>query len=97
MSKSPWVSVADEFPPDYQVVDVWFQVWASPLSFGMADHWCEPEAWRGEGKWFHYYKQRNNEKAELESHYITHWKPAGRTDVEGPDSIIWKASALANL
>lgn len=84
--KTPWIAVDEKFPPDSETVDVWFDVYASPLSFGMADSWCE------NGKWFHFFK---GEKAELNSRYITHWKPLGSTAIDGPDSIIWKAGALA--
>jgi hypothetical protein len=65
------------------------------MSFGIADEWCEPGAWRESGKWFHHCKQEKNAKLELQSRYITHWKLSGKTDIEGPDSIIWKAGALA--
>jgi hypothetical protein len=96
---SPWVPVNERMPPDHDKVDVWFNVWASPMSFGMADSWCEPEAWRESEKWFHInkYEIGRGEKLELESRYISHWKPVGATDIEGPDSIIWKASALAGV
>lgn len=90
--KSPWVSVNDRLPHDLDTVDVWFDVWASPLSFGISDSWCEPQAWREGRKWFHKYEGK---KAELESRYISHWKPTGAIDIEGPDSVIWKAAALA--
>jgi hypothetical protein len=90
--ETPWVSVADKFPPDHQAVDVWFDVWASPMSFGMADQWCEPNAWREDGKWFHLFEDK---KAELNARYISHWKPLGPIDIEGPDSLIWKAVGLA--
>lgn len=90
--RNPWVAVSSEFPPDCQQVDVWFDVWASPLSMGIADQWCEPHAWREKGKWFHNY---NGEKAELQSRYITHWKMTGATEIDGPDSLIWKAAGLA--
>lgn len=90
--KSPWIEVADKFPPDGERVDVWFEVWASALSFGMADSWCEPNAWRESGDWFHIFKGK---KARLNSRYISHWKPLGPTDVEEPSSIIWQAVGLA--
>ena len=90
--KSPWIEVKEGFPPEKELVDVWFDVWASPLSFGMADQWCEPNAWREARKWFHIYE---GEKAELQSRYISHWKPSGPTDIEAPDHIVWKACALA--
>lgn len=90
--KSPWIEVGERFPADGERVDVWFDVWASPSSFGMADQWCEPSAWRESGKWFHVYK---GDKAELTARYISHWKELGPTDIEAPDSLIWKAAALA--
>lgn len=94
---SPWISVAENFPPDGDIVDIWFNVWASPLSFGLADQWCESGAWREAGKWFHHCAQENNKKLELQSRYITHWKPSGPTDIEAPDALIWKAAGLANI
>lgn len=95
--KSPWISTNERMPHDFEKVDVWFDVWASPRSFGMADSWCEPEVWRESGKWFHHCKQENNAKLQLESRYITHWKTVGEIGIEGPDSIIWKASVLADI
>ena len=98
MIKTPWVSCAEKMP-DGEKVDVWFDVWASPLSFGMADSWCEPKAWRESGKWFHInrYEIGKGEKLELKSRYISHWKVAGPTDIEGPNSVIWQAAALSSL
>jgi hypothetical protein len=92
--ESPWVSVTDKVPPDHELVDVWFHVRASLRSFGWADRWCEPKAWRENGKWFHEFEYR---PAELESRYITHWKPLGPIDIESPDSVIWQAVGLAGI
>lgn len=92
--KSPWIDVCEQLPAEGELVDVWFDVYASPLSFGMADQWCEPNAWREKKKWFHRYK---GEKAELQSRYITHWKPLGDIHIEGPDSVIWQAAGLASI
>ena len=32
--------------------DLWFDVWASPRSMGMADAWRATNCWRKDGKWF---------------------------------------------
>lgn len=91
--ESPWIAVSDRLSPGGELVDVWFNVWASPMSFGMADEWCEPRAWRESGKWYHVYQ---GDKAELNARYISHWKPPGAIDIEGPDAVIWKAVGLAS-
>jgi hypothetical protein len=67
---SEWISVKKRLPKDYKEVDVWFDVTASPRSYGMADRWREPNAYRQNGKWVHRFK---GEIAELNSDYITHW------------------------
>lgn len=61
--KGEWISVADRLPKNYDYtpldrdqVDVWMSVHASPLSFGIADAFRVPDAWRRGGKWFHRYR-----------------------------------------
>jgi hypothetical protein len=65
-----WIKVEQSLPEDGQRVDVWFDVWASPLSMGIADSWPEPNCWRENGKWVHMYL---GEVTGLAERYITHW------------------------
>lgn len=54
---------------DDEKVNLWFDVWASPRSFGIADAWEAKNCWRENGKWF-------DDDGELEQRYITHWRLA---------------------
>lgn len=68
---SEWQPIATA-PKDGIHVDVWFDVPASPRSFGMADAWREIDCWQRDGKWWHYFK---GVEAELYAPYVTHWMP----------------------
>lgn len=57
---------------DGVVVDVWLEIRSSLASFGMADSFGVPDAWRQDGEWFHTYRGR---PTQLERGYITHWRP----------------------
>jgi hypothetical protein len=73
-----WVSVEERLPKDYERVDIWLHVTPSLRTFGMGDSWREVECWRENGMWFHYDKMAHEQeryKAQLETAYITHWRP----------------------
>jgi hypothetical protein len=67
-----WISVDDKLPADFERVDVWMSVMASPMSFGMSDAWRQPEVWRESGKWVHFDPSCAGNR-ELVGSYITHW------------------------
>ena len=70
-----WVDCHKQMPDELCRVDVWFDVHASAMSFGISDSWREPDCWRENGEWFHIYKGK---KALLRSSAITHWIPICR-------------------
>lgn len=63
-----WQSIETCTVEDYERVDLWMNVHASPRSMGMADTFRVTNAYRKDGKWF-------DDKGELYSPYITHWMP----------------------
>lgn len=72
-------------PKDGTRVHLWMEVYASPMSFGMADQFAVPDAWWDGAKWVHEYR---GQPAELRSNYIANWMPASQKipqDVE-----IWR-------
>jgi hypothetical protein len=77
-----WISVNKQLPEDWTEVDVWFEVPASPRSFGISDSWREPNCYRIDGKWFH---RQNCEVKELYAPYITHWMPIPDAPTQAPD------------
>lgn len=69
----PWqlIATAPKAVVSWQPVDLWMQVHASPMSFGMSDAFRVPDCWRNaEGKWVHDFRGK---EAELNRDYITHW------------------------
>ena len=54
--------------PDGERVNLWFDVWASPLSFGISDAWEAENCWRIDDQWY-------DAGGLLERRYITHWRP----------------------
>lgn len=75
-AKEGWKAISTFNRPDLQSVDVWMHVHASLRSFGMADAFEVPSAWRENGTWFHTYVGR---PTELYGDYITHWRAARAT------------------
>lgn len=69
-------------PRDGTKIDVWLNIYASPLSFGFSDCFEVQNAWFKDGKWVHVHGGKD---AEMHSHYITHWKPAGVEVATGPN------------
>lgn len=69
---SGWQPIATFDGPDYQEVDLWLQVHASPRSFGWSDAFRVVEAYRKDGKWVH---RHEGKEKELYADYITHWMP----------------------
>ena len=67
-AKQGWKKVSTYKGPDGEKVSLWFDVWASPLSMGMADAWDAENCWRESGEWF-------DAGGRLETRYITHWRP----------------------
>lgn len=65
-----WRKISTFRKADYQRVDIWLTVPASPRSFGIADAWRVCDAWRKEGKWYHVDAMQNKE---IVSDYVTHW------------------------
>ncbi len=65
---SAWRPIETFVGNDYERVDLWVDVWASPRSMGMADAWRATDCWRQDGKW-------HDKGGELYQHYITHWMP----------------------
>jgi hypothetical protein len=63
-----WKPIETFDRPDYERVDVWCNVWASPLSMGLSDSFRVIDAYRLDGKWY-------DNKGLLASRYITHWSP----------------------
>lgn len=66
-----WLPIASA-PRDGTIIDLWLNVYASPLSMGIADRFGVPDAWFKDGKWVHTYR---GQPTELEIDYITHWRP----------------------
>ncbi len=60
-------------PKDGTKVDLWMEIYASPMSMGWSDEFRVPEAWFEGGRWFHH--RESGAKSELEIRYITHWMP----------------------
>lgn len=66
-----WLKIANA-PRDGTIVDLWLSIYASPRSMGLSDSFGVPDAWFVDGKWVHTYRGK---PTELESSYITHWRP----------------------
>ena len=65
-TKCLWKPIDTFDRPDYERVDVWMEVCASPRSFGFSDSFRVVDAYRKDGVWF-------DDKGELYNAYITHW------------------------
>lgn len=64
-------------PRDGTIIDLWLEIYASPMSMGMSDSFGVPDAWFADGKWVHTYRGK---PTELETSYITHWRPKETED-----------------
>ena len=66
---NPWREISEwRDGIDPSEVDLWFNVWASPLSMGIADAWRATDCYRSNGKW-------QDKGGALTERYITHWMP----------------------
>lgn len=63
-----WKPIGSFNEPDGELVDLWLNVYASPMSMGMADKWRAIDCYRQDGEWF-------DSGGKLEARYITHWSP----------------------
>lgn len=72
-----WHAIRGYKGADYEKVDLWLEVWASPMSFGWADRWCVHDAWRVGNEWF-------DAEGRLAARYITNWAEAGTGDDDSP-------------
>lgn len=72
MNKWKPINTAPETVWNWNAVDLWLTVPASPRSMGMADAWRVPDCWKrgGDGPWCHQYQ---GAETELAQDYITHW------------------------
>lgn len=68
MTRDAWQSIEECSVVDYERVDLWMNIHASPCSFGIADTFRVTNAYRKDGKWF-------DADGELYLRYITHWMP----------------------
>ena len=64
-----WKPIKTCHVEDFVKVDLWFDVWASPLSMGIADAWRAIDCWRQGGHWY-------DAGGLLAEKYITHWLPS---------------------
>jgi len=69
---TPWRQIDTFAGEDREKVDIWLHIYASPRSMGWHDGFRVIDAWRVDGKWFHYHEGREEE---LFLDYITHWMP----------------------
>ncbi len=68
-----WIKIKPYKGPSWPTnVDLWLDIWASPMSLGIADAFRVPEAYHRNGKWFNLV---NGKEEEIRSEYITHWMP----------------------
>lgn len=63
-----WRSIKSA-PRDGTIIDLWLEIYPSPMSMGIRDSFGIPDAWFADGKWVHTY---HGEPAEIERNYITH-------------------------
>lgn len=68
-----WQPIETFNEADREAVDLWLQIHASPRSMGMSDVFRVSDAFRIDGKWFHY---DSGKQKELYADYITHWRAA---------------------
>lgn len=69
---SSWKPIESFDEPDRQSVDLWMYIYASPRSMGMSDAFRVMDAFREDGKWFHW---DGGKKKELHGEYVKFWMP----------------------
>lgn len=67
-----WEPIESFRGADYQLVDLWLQIYPSPRSMCFADSFRVVEAYQKDGKWYHI---QAGKELELDADYITHWMP----------------------
>ncbi len=72
---NPWKPISSYRGEDRHEVDLWIEIHASPASMGFADAFRVINAFKTDGKWFHY---EGGHQKELRAEYITHWMPSPR-------------------
>lgn len=59
-------------PKDGTKVDLWMEVYACAITFGMSDEFRVPDCWFVDGYWVHDY---GSTVRKLRTEYLTHWAP----------------------
>lgn len=77
---SKWQPIETYDRSDYEKVDLWLHIYASPRSMGFSDSFRVIEAYQINGKWFHI---DGGKEKELYGPYITHWMPLPEPPEEG--------------
>ena len=63
-------------PKDGTKFNAWYEIYASPMSFGMSDEFEIPGVWWDGSKWVHMFRGK---PTELRDWYFTKWRPLDMT------------------